>query len=72
MVEIRSAEILMTLSLWGGGGWMGGGGGLKSFLCQTQLLSWVKVELGLWQNCFKFHIVGSIPKCQDWSPELKI
>ena len=29
----------------------GGVGGLKSFLCQTQLLSWVEVELGLclWQ-----------------------
>ena len=24
-------------------------GGLKSFSCQTQLLSWVEVELGLWQ-----------------------
>ena len=27
----------------------GGGGGLKSFSCHTQLLSWVEVELGLWQ-----------------------
>ena len=33
-----TAEILMTLSLW----WVavgGGGGGVKSFSCQTQLLS---------------------------------
>ena len=27
----------------------GGGGGVKSFSCQTQLLSWVGVELRLWQ-----------------------
>ena len=54
MVEIGAitAKILMTLSLCGwwwmvGGG--GGGGGVKAFSCQTQLLSWVKVELGLWQ-----------------------
>ena len=33
------------------GGCVGGdgGGGVKSFSCQTQLLSWVVVELGLWQ-----------------------
>ena len=45
MVKIGSgtAEILMTLSFW----WVVGG--LKGFLCQTQLLSWVVVELGLWQ-----------------------
>ena len=29
--------------------WEVGGGGQKSFSCQTQLLSWAKVELGLWQ-----------------------
>ena len=29
--------------------WVVGGGGLKSFSCHTQLLSWVEVELGLWQ-----------------------
>ena len=33
-----------------GGGGGGGGGGVKSFSCQTQLLSWVEVELGLWQK----------------------
>ena len=27
------------------------GGGSKSYSCHTQLLSWVEVELGLWQNC---------------------
>ena len=32
----------------GGGGV--GGGGVNSFSCQTQLLSWVEVELGLWQK----------------------
>ena len=40
----------MTLSLCGGMWWVvgvGGGGGLKLFSCQTQLLSRVKVELGL-------------------------
>ena len=26
-----------------------GGGGIKSFSCQTLLLSWVLVEVGLWQ-----------------------
>ena len=30
----------------------GGGGGVKSFSCQTQLLSWVLVKLGLWQYYF--------------------
>ena len=28
---------------------VGGGGGVKSFSCHIQLLSWVEVELGLWQ-----------------------
>ena len=46
----------------------GGGGGLKSFSCHTQLWSWVKVELGLWQNlvtnigyrlCEKVNVFGS-------------
>ena len=27
----------------------GGGGGLKSFSWQTQLLSWVVIEFGLWK-----------------------
>ena len=35
--------------------WVCGGGGLKSFSCQTQLFSWVAVELGLWQNTTKIH-----------------
>ena len=39
--------IVVVLILCGGAG--GGGGGAKSFSCQTQLLSWVVVELGLWQ-----------------------
>ena len=30
----------------------GGGGGVKYFSCQTQLLSWVLVKLGLWQYYF--------------------
>ena len=56
MVEIGSvtAEILLTLSLCG---WVVGGG-LKSFSYHTQLLSWVEVELGLWQ--FKFKCLGII------------
>ena len=28
------------------------GGGVQSFSCQTQLLSWVVVECGLWQHDF--------------------
>ena len=48
-----TAEILMTMSLqW----WVlvegGGDGGVKSFFCPNQLLSWVVVELGLWQKSF--------------------
>ena len=35
----------------GGGWWVVVGGGVKSFSCHTQLLSWVEVELGLWQLC---------------------
>ena len=37
----------------------GGGGGLKSFSWQTQLLSWVVVELGLWKYPFQGE--------QDWN-----
>ena len=48
IIGLGTAEILMTLSLCGG--WVGGGGGVKSFSCKTQLLSWVTVELGLWQK----------------------
>ena len=29
--------------------WAPSGGGVKAFSCQTQLLSWVYIELGLWQ-----------------------
>ena len=64
MVEIGSvtAEILLTLSLCG---WVGGGG-LKSFSCHTQLLSWVEVELGLWQYRGKqqyYAQVNNNPQC---------
>ena len=54
----QKQEILMTLSLWW---WLMGGGsdGLKSFSCHTQLLSWVVVELGLWQ-LNKFHYYHTI------------
>ena len=31
----------------GGSGWVGGGGSVKSFSCQTKLLSEVEVELQL-------------------------
>ena len=42
------------------------GGGVKSFSCQTQLLSWVEVELRLWQ--FHLSIIGKIHKVFNFWP----
>ena len=39
------ADILLTLSLCGGVLWVGVGGGVKSFLCQTQ----IRLDCGLVQ-----------------------
>ena len=39
--DIADVEFLMVVVVVGGG--------VKSFLCQTQLLIWVVIELGLWQ-----------------------
>ena len=46
--DIADIEFVWVVVVVGGGG----GGGLKSFSCHTQLLSWVEVELGLWQNIY--------------------